>query len=456
MKSRMILDWTRVHDVQPIEGALSAGLAAFAEAAAQLSGPDSGDDESSRDLNAAVLEWLAALPSHSDALVMVASQTSSQPVRSLFAAGIPIVRGSQRLPIHWAGHNLSNAALVELLDTLEGATPSLVLVDDGKDVSAEVAATFRVLRAAFAERYGSVEARHRIAVLVQGPESPAVEMAERFGYRILCCDGLTSSSVASDLMRFAVRAHGLSENELIAGAAQARRDGLSINNGSLETNPVLTYASVRNSLLRVGFTAETLCLWSPKLMEMGRWWQGQLVMHDGGTKQFFPAVAQFPADLANCETGGKRGVGSCWMTHLAVQDESSITLGTLRRKVRIPPLEGADSWTCLEGQDVSSLISEALRATVLAFGDAKIPCLVWELPELSPYWVAYWMETVRLGLAVAAIERGQQQRSSLDNAAISHWSALAGRVIEGRTSGAELRTRLERGQRLRSLGMTTR
>lgn len=451
MGSRIVLDWTRVHDVLPVEASLSQMLPGLVTARNRL-GEERGLP--TPDLVKRLGELLDVLPTHSDALVVVGSGTALQAARALEAALAVPFSGlhSRRIRTFWCGHHMANDALADLLDALDELTPTLVLVGDDEDL-VEPPAMARVLRAYLEDRFGRTETRHRVLVFSPDAKSSLTALAEAEGYTMVGAPSPWRGgfSPAHPAALFALGAAGFSPSELVAGARQAREDALSPNNNSVETNVVLAAAGLRTALVRAGYRSETFCVWSPKLERTAQWWRG-LVASTDTADVLFPSTAVLSTELSALERSCAASTGVAWTTHLWASDESSLARGAVKRRIRVPALEFPDGCEAVHGRDLVQLQADAKQAALLALTDAKVPSLVWEVPELSGYWLSYWMESVMLAVTVSALERGQTSPEGGD-VWIRNLSALLGREGLG---GADVRARLERGQRLRALGLSTR
>jgi glucose-6-phosphate isomerase len=469
---RIALDWTKAHDVVPLERHLHDSMPQLVAAKkALVNGTGKGSDfmgwvhfveDHAPRLLDDVRNLAQRISSHSDALVVIGIGGSLLGTKAVYEAlthSFALANPSQfqRRPVLlWAGHHVATDELSELLDLLDQFSPSLLVVSKS-GTTTEPALAFRVLKQYLDDRFGGREAASRIYSITDPESGTLLKLSQTNGYPALSIPrnvgGRYSIFTAVGLLPLAVA--GIDVNEFVEGARQARADTINDKNESLETNPALCYAALRNSLYKEGYKVESLCHWTPKLRGVAEWWKQLFGESDAkGNTGLFPASVQFTTDLHSMGQYFQEGERHLFATHLRILDESSLCRGAQKRKIRIPQAGLSDGFDYLTGQNLESVQSEALLGTSLAHADGGVPTMVWDIPELSAFWLGYWLYINMFACGAGGLARGV---NPFDQPGVEAYKlnmfALLGKPDMAEQS-VQIRTRLERGQRLRSLGLT--
>jgi len=470
---RLILDWTKVHDVYPIEKKLANehqtlwqardALISRRGASPELTGWIDNVCDSSEVLCSQVIEQAETIKKHSDAIVVIGIGGSLLGAKALNQAlthafsGYRKICNHHELTVFWAGYHLATDELADLLDVLDDYTPALVVISKSGSTM-EPALSFRILKQYLDKRFGMQEANARVTVITDPTNGLLHDIAHEYQYPMFSIPkdvgGRYSVFTAAGLLPLALS--GVPIQELLEGVNAAREDSLSEKNNSLETNVALCYAGIRNLLYKENYKIEALCVWSPKLKSIGDWWVhlfGESDAKNGGG--IFPVSTQFTTDLHSMGQYFQEGERHLFATHLKVVDEFSSLQGTIKRKLEIPPSSLSDGCDYLARKSLSYIQSEAQAGTVLAHSDGEIPTLVWELPELNAWWLGYWMYTNMFACAVGDYARGI---NPFDQPGIEKYKknmySLLGKPGEQKNS-MQIKNRIQATKRLRSFGMTS-
>lgn len=469
---RIALDWTKAHDVVPLERHLHDTMPHLVTAKkALVSGTGKGADFMGwvhyvEDFAPKIVSDSRTLAqkisTHSDALVVIGIGGSLLGTKAVYEAlthAFALANPNQvhRRPVLlWAGHHVATDELSELLDLLDQYSPSLLVVSKS-GTTTEPALAFRILKQYLDDRFGTREAGSRIFTITDPESGTLLKLSQSHGYPTMHIPrnvgGRYSIFTAVGLLPLAVA--GIDVGEFVEGARQARADTINDKNESLETNPALCYAALRNALYKENYKIESLCHWTPKLRGIAEWWKQLFGESDGkGNTGLFPASVQFTTDLHSMGQYFQEGERHLFATHLRVLDESSLSRGAQKRKVRIPQAGLADGFDYLTGQNLEQVQSEAILGTSLAHADGGVPTLIWDLPELSPFWLGYWLYINMFACGAGGLARGV---NPFDQPGVEAYKvnmfALLGKPDMAEQS-VQIRARLERGQRLRSLGLT--
>ena len=472
-ENRLVLEWTKVQDVVPVEKELSALLPSLIAAKRALVNNDGkGSDfmgwikatlHDSKKILSDIKSCVDSFRAHSNAVVVIGIGGSLLGTKAVYEAlthsfaALNPAEFHKRPLLFWAGHHVATDELAELLDILESYSPSLIVVSKS-GTTTEPALAFRVLKKYLEDRFGEKEAALRIAC-VTDPESgtlrklalenkyPMFTVPRNIGgrYSIFSAVGLLPLAIA-----------GVDVTQLVAGAEQAALDATNEQNDSLETNVALCYAGLRNILYAKGYKVESLCSWTPKLRGIAEWWKQLFGESDGKELTgVLPTSAQFTTDLHSLGQYFQEGERILFATHMRIADEGSVLKGSVRRGISIPAAGLDDGFDFLQGEELSSVQNEAQQGTFLAHSDGRVPTMFWELPKLDAYWLGYWLFTNMFACSVGGLARGI---NPFDQPGVEAYKknmfALLGKPGT-ESSAKEIRARLERGARLRSFGLTT-
>lgn len=472
-EKRIALDWTKAHDVIPLEKQLSQSLPALVQAKrALVQGTGKGGEftgwvhfakDTAKKVLGDIQKTVDTVTKHSDAVVVVGIGGSYLGARAVYDAlthsyaALSPSDFHRRPLLFWAGEHLANDELAELLDALDLYSPSLVVVSKSGGTT-EPALAFRILKEYLEERFGEKEAGARIFAVTDPDSGTLLQLAKTHGYPHFPIPknvgGRYSLFTAVGLLPLAIA--GIDVESLVAGAIQATEDCVSEKNESLETNPALCYAGIRNALYSQGYKVESLCAWTPKLGSICEWWKQLFGESDGKANSgIMPTSAKFTTDLHSMGQYFQEGERMLFATHLKVSDEYSQSKGSVKRKLRLPNARLKDGFEFLTGTELSVVQNEAQLGTFLAHSDGKLPTLVWEIPELNAYWLGYWLYTNMFACGVGGYARGINpfDQPGVEAYKINMFSLLGKPGFADKAT--EIRQRLERGQRLRSIGLST-
>ncbi|WGL59500.1 glucose-6-phosphate isomerase [Pigmentibacter sp. JX0631] len=474
LEKRLILDWTKVHDVFPIEKHLANetnNLISAKKALATGKGKSPEftgwvhyvKEECPKIINE-ISKTVETINNHSDAVVVVGIGGSLLGTKAVYEAlthtyaAVKPDQFHKKPLLFWAGHHLALDELSELLDALDCYTPSLIVVSKSGGTT-EPALAFRVLKQYLDDRFGTTEASHRIFSITDPSDGTLLKISKENNYPHFSIPktvgGRYSIFTPVGLLPLAIA--GINIQEFVAGAQQAYEDSLSEKNHSLETNPALCYAGVRNVLYKNNYKIESLCTWTPKAKGIAEWWKQLFGESDGKENTgIFPASANFTTDLHSLGQYFQDGERHLFATHLKIQDEYSLTKGSMKRKIKIPDPKLNDGFDFLLGKDLSYVQNEAQQGTFLAHSDGKVPTLVWEMPELNAWWIGYWMYVNMLACGIGGYARGI---NPFDQPGVEDYKnnmfALLGKPSYADKAN-QIKNRLNSGSRLRSLGLTTK
>lgn len=292
-------------------------------------------------------------------------------------------RHARRPAIVYAGHHLSEAGLVELLDLLEERQP-IVNVISKSGTTTEPAVAFRVVRHYMEKRFGKTEASRRIIATTDKTKGALRRLADEAHYKTFDVPddvgGRFSVLTAVGLVPLALAT--LDIERLVSGADEIFR---ALREGDPGDHPVLRYAALRTAAYRSGKKIELLATGEPRLQYLIEWWKqlfGESEGKDG--KGLFTAGLSYTTDLHSLGQYVQDGERILLETFLEVEQPGGEGGAGVERRIRVPHLQGdADGLGYLEQRFLGEVNAAALLGTRLAHADGGVPCLQLGVPRLD-------------------------------------------------------------------------
>jgi len=202
----------------------------------------------------------------------------------------------QKLPVYYAGHNLSSGYLYHLLKKLEDKRVTVVVISKS-GTTTEPALAFRIIKKFMEDKYDADELKKRI-ICITDPEKGALRsIADREGYKTFAIDsdvgGRFSIMTPAGLAPLAMA--GIDIKGMIDGAREAQIHCAQMD---LKKNIAYQYAAARSVLYRQDKTIEILSTFYQRLSLVEEWWKqlfGESEGKDG--KGIFPTSLSYTTDL---------------------------------------------------------------------------------------------------------------------------------------------------------------
>lgn len=199
--------------------------------------------------------------------------------------------------IIYAGHTLGEDYYSQLLALLENEDYSVAVISKS-GTTTEPAVAFRIVKAHLEHKYGHDEASKRIVAITDARRGALHEIAVQEGYPMYVIPDNVGGrfSVLTPVGLLPIAMAGYDIDKMLAGARDMRK--LCIADDTLEGNPALMYAAVRNALYRKGVKVEMLVSCLPNLRYLAEWWKqlyGESEGKDG--KGLLPHSLSITTDL---------------------------------------------------------------------------------------------------------------------------------------------------------------
>jgi len=336
--------------------------------------------------------------SNSEIMVVVGIGGSYLGARAVIEAlshHFPILMKSRKAPlIVYAGHNISEDYLSDLLDVLNEKDYSLAVISKS-GTTTEPAIAFRVLKKHLESKYGKSEAARRIFAITDKSKGALKKLADEEGYKTYVVpDNIGGRySVLTPVGLLPIAIAGFDIDQLIKGAQAAQQQLL--NTASFDENPAALYAAARNALYRNGKTTEILVNYLPSLNYFTEWWK-QLYGESEGkeNKGIFPAGVGFTTDLHSMGQYIQEGLRNIFETALLVKD--------VRRELKIPLSDNdLDGLNYIAGKRMQEVNEMAEVGTMLAHLEGGVPNMTIKIPVLNEYHLGELIYFFELACAIS-------------------------------------------------------
>ncbi|MFC2090566.1 glucose-6-phosphate isomerase [Bacteroidota bacterium] len=294
----------------------------------------------------------------------------------------------------FAGHNIGEDYVSELLETLENYSYSIIVISKS-GTTTEPAIAFRILKDHLVSKVGEEEAKSRIVAITDSSKGALRKLAEQEGYKTFTIPDDVGGrfSVLTPVGLVPLAVSGFKIRQLVQGAIDMEKR--CINNPSLDDNPAALYAATRNALYRSGKKIEILVNYHNKLHYVSEWWK-QLYGESEGKmgKGLFPAAVDNSSDLHSMGQYIQEGERTLFETVISVAESE--------HSVIIPKDEAnLDGLNFLAGKRIDEVNKMAELGTILAHIDGDVPNMRIEIPKLNAYYLGQLMYFFELACGIS-------------------------------------------------------
>ena len=182
-----------------------------------------------------------------------------------------LVRGSKPYVVY-AGHTLGEDYYSQLLNLLDHEDYSVAVISKS-GTTTEPAVAFRIVKAHLEKKYGKAEASQRIVAVTDARKGALHDIAVKEGYPMYVIPDNVGGrfSVLTPVGLLPIAMAGFDTDRLLQGARDMRK--VCIESNTLEGNPALKYAAIRNVLYRSGIKVEMLVSNLSNLRYLAEWWK---------------------------------------------------------------------------------------------------------------------------------------------------------------------------------------
>lgn len=295
-------------------------------------------------------------------------------LQSEFAA----MKRSEKPFVVYAGHTLGEDYYAQLLSLLDGEDYSVCVISKS-GTTTEPAVAFRIVKAHLEAKYGRQEAAGRIVAITDAKRGALHEIAQQEGYPMYVIPDNVGGrfSVLTPVGLLPIAMAGYDIDRLLQGARDMRRVCLEAN--TLDDNPALMYAAVRNALYRRGVKVEMLVSCQLNLRYLAEWWKqlyGESEGKDG--KGLLPHSLTITTDLHSMGQYVQQGERLMMETMLRVAEPDN--------RVPVPMDErNLDGINYLCGKTLTQINDCAADGTIAAHVAGGVPVVEIGVPRVDEY-----------------------------------------------------------------------
>ena len=296
--------------------------------------------------------------------------------------------------IIYAGQNICEDYMADLLDILEGRNYSIIAISKS-GTTTEPAIAFRILKDHLEKKVGKPVAADRIIAITDSKKGALRSMAETNGYETFVIPDNVGGrySVLTPVGLLPIAISGLDIRMLVKGAKAMEE--LTRHNKKGASNPALLYAAARNLLLQTGKQIEIMVGFTPRLHFMSEWWKqlyGESEGKDG--KGIYPSSVDMTTDL--------HSLGQYIQDGQRILFETMISVGSPSRKLTIPlEKDDSDQLNYIAGKRLSEVNHNAELGTAMAHNDGQVPIINISIPQLNEYYIGEMIYFFELACAVS-------------------------------------------------------
>ena len=288
-----------------------------------------------------------------------------------------MVRGEKPY-IVYAGHTLGEDYYHQLLELLDREDYSVAVISKS-GTTTEPAVAFRIVKAHLEKKYGREEANKRIIAITDARKGALHTIAVQEGYPMYVIPDNVGGrfSVLTPVGLLPIAMAGFNVDRLLEGARDMRKT--CIEDDTLEGNPALMYAAVRNALYRKGVKVEMLVSGQPNLRYLAEWWK-QLYGESEGKehKGLLPHSLSITTDLHSMGQYVQDGERLMMETFVRVRKPGS--------NVPVPSDEqNLDGINYLIGKSLTEINDCAAEGTIEAHVSGGVPVMEIEVEKIDEY-----------------------------------------------------------------------
>lgn len=280
--------------------------------------------------------------------------------------------------IVYAGHTLSEDYYKQLLSYLDHVDYTACVISKS-GTTTEPAVAFRLVKQHLEQKYGVEEAYRRIVAITDGKRGALHDIAQQNGYPAYVIPDNVGGrfSVLTPVGTLPIMMAGYDTDKLLLGARDMRT--ICLEQNTLDANPALLYAAVRNLLYRKGFKVEMLVGCQPNLRYLAEWWK-QLYGESEGKehKGLLPHSLSITTDLHSMGQYMQQGERLMLETMLRVKQPNA--------NIIVPSDEqNLDGLNYLAGRHLTEINDCAAEGTIQAHVDGGVPVLEITVDKIDEY-----------------------------------------------------------------------
>jgi glucose-6-phosphate isomerase len=273
--------------------------------------------------------------------------------------------GAGKIPVYYAGHNISSDYLHQLLHTLKDKRITVVVISKS-GTTTEPAIAFRVIKKLLESKYQGEELKKRIICVTDEKKGALRKIADKSGYRsfVIPDDVGGRYSILTPVGLVPLALAGVDITSLVEGARKAQAEYAVCD---LDKNICYRYAALRNILYAKGRKIEVLSSFYPNVFYVAEWFKQLFGESEGKNgKGIFPASLIMSTDL--------HSMGQWMQDAERTVFETFLQIDHPHHDVIIPhDEEDLDGFNYVAGQGFDFVNKKAYEATSAAHFEGGVP-----------------------------------------------------------------------------------
>lgn len=326
---------------------------------------------------------------HSQAIVSIGIGGSYLGIRST----VEFLGGDTKLPVHYAGHNMSSADMARILKMIEKKNVTVVVISKS-GTTTEPALAFRLIDQAMRSRHKGEDLKKRIICVTDGKKGALRKIADKEGYRsyVIPDDVGGRFSVLTPVGLVPLALAGVDIRAFVDGFRAGEKE-YAVDD--LAKNICYRYAAVRNILYRKGKEIEMLASFYPNVQYVAEWWKQLYGESEGkGGKGIFPASTILSTDLHSMGQMMQDGKRNIFETFVDIKETPD--------KIIIPQdPQDIDQFNCVAGKELDWVNKQAGKATSAAHYEGGVPNMALTLDQADAFHIGqlYYLFEKAVGIS---------------------------------------------------------
>jgi glucose-6-phosphate isomerase len=324
----------------------------------------------------------------SDVLISIGIGGSYLGIRST----IEFLGGTTRLPVYYAGHNISSDYLHNLLETVKNKRVTVIVISKS-GTTTEPAIAFRAIKKALEARYSAQELKKRIICVTDEKKGALRTIADKAGYKsfVIPDDVGGRFSVLTPVGLVPLALAGVDVKSLVDGARKGQSEYAVLD---LEKNTAYRYAVIRYLLYKKGKKIEVLSSFYPEMFFVAEWFKQLFGESEGKNgKGIFPASLIFSTDL--------HSMGQLMQDGERTIFETFVMIDKPQHDVLVPSdPDDLDGFNYVAGKGFDYVNKKAYEATSAAHFEGGVPNMTFMLCQADAFHLGqlYYMFEKAIGI----------------------------------------------------------
>lgn len=328
-------------------------------------------------LIAQINQLATAVQRDSDCLVSIGIGGSYLGIR----ATIEFLGGMTKIPVYYAGHNISSDYLFQLLETLKNKRITVVVISKS-GTTTEPAIAFRVIKKLLESKYSGEELKKRIICVTDEKKGALRKIADKGGFKsfVIPDDVGGRFSILTPVGLVPLALAGVDIKALVDGARQAEKEYAICD---VTKNTCYHYAALRNILYKKGKKIEVLSSFYPNVFYVAEWWKQLFGESEGkGHQGIFPSSLIFSTDLHSMGQLLQDGERTIFETFINVEKPT--------HEVDVPSdADNLDGFNYIAGRSFDFVNKKAYEGTAAAHVEGGVPIMTINLCKADAFHLGH-------------------------------------------------------------------